>query len=62
MSPIPESLSEETERPIPSPDDEEAWEDYMDYCAAAEALEDALKNPGGIKTMKEFAEEMGLDY
>ena len=58
MSPIPEPTQEETERPIPSPDDEEAWEDYMDYCAAAAALEDALKNPGGIKTLEEFAKEL----
>lgn len=62
MSPMPEPILEEPEIPIPSPDDEEAWEDYMDYCAAAESLEDALKNPGGIKTMKDFAKELGLDF
>lgn len=62
MCPIPESLVEEAEIPIPSPDDVEAWEDYMDYCAAAESLENALRNPGGIKTMKDFAEELGLDF
>lgn len=62
MAPMPEPLLEESEIPIPSPDDEEAWEDYMDYCAAAEALEDALKNPGGVKGAREFAKELGFDF
>jgi hypothetical protein len=43
-----------------SPDDEEAREDYMDYYAAVEAVEDALKNPEGIKTMEDFAKELDL--
>jgi hypothetical protein len=45
---------------IHSPDDEEAWEDYMDYGDAAEAIEDALENPGGIKTMEDFSKDLEL--
>jgi hypothetical protein len=44
----------------PRSPDEEAQEDYMDYCAAAEAIEDALENPEGIKTMEDFAKELDL--
>ncbi|MFH0826159.1 MAG: hypothetical protein V2B18_25690 [Pseudomonadota bacterium] len=62
MSLIPEPVPEEPEIPIPSRDDDEAWEDYMDYCAVVESLEEALKNPGGIKDTRAFARELGFDF
>jgi hypothetical protein len=61
MAPIPEPItSEEPEIPIPSPLDEEAWEDYQDYCASAEALEEALQTKE-ITPLDEYIKELGLE-
>jgi hypothetical protein len=60
MSSTPEPTQGETELPIPSPDDEEAWEDYMDYCAAAQALEEALQTKE-ITPLEDFIKELGLE-
>lgn len=40
--------------------DEEGREDHLDYCAAAEAIDEALEK-GGIKKTRDFAKELGLD-
>ncbi len=40
---------------------EEEREDYLDYCAAAEAIDEALEK-GGTKKTRDFAKELGLDY
>lgn len=61
MSSTPAPLvAGEPEPPIPSPRDEEAWEDYQDYCAAAEALEEALKTKE-ITPLEDFIRELGLE-
>lgn len=51
-----ESLPSDSEAP-----EEEAREDYLDYCAAAEAIEEALET-GDITLTKDFAKELGFDY
>lgn len=61
MSVEPRPTIEEPEEII-APDPEEPWEDYLDYCAAAEAIEDALKNPGRIKKTRDFAKELGFEF
>jgi dihydroneopterin aldolase len=38
---------------------DEELEDYLDYCAAAEAIEEALKT-GEIRPFEEFAKELGI--
>jgi hypothetical protein len=40
---------------------EEEREDYLDYCAAAEAIDEALEE-GGIKKTRDFAKELGFDF
>ena len=55
---IPAPSSED--RKIPSPDDNEAWEDYMDYCAASEALDEALQTKE-ITPIEDFIRELGLE-
>ncbi|MFH1117840.1 MAG: hypothetical protein V1792_28295 [Pseudomonadota bacterium] len=61
MSAEPKPTIEEPEEVL-ALDPEEPWEDYMDYCAAAEAIEDALKNPGKIKRTKDFAKDLGFEF
>ena len=61
MSAEPEPTIEESEEVI-ALDPEEPREDYLDYCAAAEAIDDALKNPGKIKKTREFAKELGFEF
>jgi len=46
----------------PKPTIEEPEADYVDYCAAAEAIDDALKNPGKIKKTRDFAKELGFEF
>jgi hypothetical protein len=60
MSSTPEPFVAEPEIPIPSPDDEEAWEDYQDYCAAAKGLEEALQTKE-ITPLEDFINELGLE-
>ncbi|MEW6533769.1 MAG: hypothetical protein AB1473_23265 [Thermodesulfobacteriota bacterium] len=38
-------------------EDEDAWEDYQDYCMAAEALEEALEE-GEVRPFEEFVKEL----
>lgn len=38
---------------------EEEREDYLDYCAAAEAIEEALET-GEIRPFEELAKELGI--
>lgn len=40
---------------------EEEREDYLDYCAAAEAIDEALEE-GGVKKTGDFAKELGFDF
>jgi hypothetical protein len=40
---------------------EEDYEDHLDYCAAIEAIDEALEK-GQIKRTRDFAKELGLDY
>ncbi|MEW6349635.1 MAG: hypothetical protein AB1646_11285 [Thermodesulfobacteriota bacterium] len=61
MSAEPKPTIEEPEEGI-ALDPEEPWEDYLDYCAAAEAIDDALKSPGKIKKTGEFAKELGFEF
>jgi hypothetical protein len=51
------SVEPRLEPPMP----EEEREDYLDYCAAAEAIDEALEK-GGIKRTKDFAKELGFDF
>jgi hypothetical protein len=61
MSAEPKPTQEEPGEVI-ALDEVEPWEDYLDYCSAAEAIEDALKNPGKIKKTRDFAKELGFDF
>ncbi len=51
--------------PLPADDEcqefstEEEREDYLDYCAAAEAIDEALET-GEVRSFEEFAKELGL--
>jgi|GEM_PF-1473816 len=38
----------------------EEREDYLDYCAAAEAIDEALET-GEIRPLEEFIKELGLE-
>ncbi|MBI4965140.1 MAG: hypothetical protein HY913_17835 [Desulfomonile tiedjei] len=38
---------------------EEESEDYLDYCAAAEAIDEALET-GEIRSFEDFAKEVGI--
>jgi hypothetical protein len=60
MSPMLNPTLEAPEIPIPTPDDEEAWDDYLDYCAAAEALVEALQTKE-ITPLEDFIRELGLE-
>ena len=40
--------------------DEEKIEDYLDYCAASEAIEEAIQT-GKIMKTSDFAKELGLE-
>ncbi len=40
---------------------EEEREDYLDYCGAAEAIDEALEK-GGIKKTRDFAKDLGFDF
>jgi hypothetical protein len=39
---------------------EEEYEDHLDYCAATEAIDEALEK-GGMKRARDFAKELGFD-
>ncbi len=39
---------------------EDEYEDHLDYCAAVEAIDEAL-NKGGMKRTRDFAKELGFD-
>ena len=43
------------------PRSEEEREDYLDYCAASEAIDEALEQDG-IKKTRDFAKELGFDF
>ncbi len=58
--PEPADTKEPDETIALAPD--EPWEDHLDYCAAAEAIEDALKNPGSIRKTSEFGKELGFEF
>ena len=40
---------------------EEEYEDHLDYCAAVEAIDEALEK-GGTKRTRDFAKELGFDF
>ena len=40
--------------------EDEEREDYLDYCAAAEAIDEALET-GEITTLEDFIKELGLE-
>ncbi len=40
---------------------EEGYEDHLDYCAALEAIDEALEK-GEIKRTRDFAKELGFDF
>ena len=40
--------------------DDEKREDYLDYCAAAEAIDEALAT-GEITSLEDFIKELGLE-
>ena len=42
-------------------DGDEEREDYLDYCAAAEAIDEALEK-GEVKKTEDFAKELGFDF
>jgi len=48
----------EAEEVLTQEEDEER-EDYLDYCAAVEAIDEALET-GEIRPFEEFAKELGL--
>jgi dihydroneopterin aldolase len=56
---MPEPLAKE--RPPLELSDEEKIEDYLDYCAASEAIEEALET-GKIMKTSDFAKELDLEY
>ena len=39
----------------------EEYEDHLDYCAAVEAIDEALEE-GGMKRTRDFAKELGIDF
>ncbi len=39
---------------------EEDYEDHLDCCVAAEAIDEAVEN-GGVKRTRDFAKELGFD-
>ncbi len=39
---------------------EEEHEDHLDYCAAVEAIDEALEK-GGMQRTRDFAKELGFD-
>lgn len=40
---------------------EEEYEDHVDYCVAAEAIDEARED-GGMKRTRDFAKELGFDF
>jgi hypothetical protein len=42
------------------PDEDEEWEDYLDCCAAAEAIDEALRTRE-ITPLEDFIRELGLE-
>ena len=40
---------------------EEDYEDHLDYCAAVEAIDEALEKDG-MKRARDFAKELGFDF
>ncbi len=40
---------------------DEEFEDRQDYCAAVEAIDEALEK-GGMKRTRDFAKELGFDF
>lgn len=58
---LPEPKIQEPEEIIAlDPDDPD--EDYLDYCAAAEAIDEFLRNPGKIQRTRDFAKELGFEF
>ncbi|MFC1835622.1 hypothetical protein ACFL2Q_12940 [Thermodesulfobacteriota bacterium] len=53
---LPESMPSDSASP-----EEEGREEYLDYCAAAEAIEEALET-SDIMPTQDFATELGFDY
>jgi hypothetical protein len=60
MKPVDDKTPPCNESPEPFQSEEEG-EDYLDYCAAAEAIDEALEE-GGIKKTRDFAKELGFDF
>jgi len=40
---------------------EQESEDHLDYCAAVEAIDEALEE-GEVRRTRDFARELGLDF
>jgi dihydroneopterin aldolase len=55
---MPEPLAQE--RPLVELSDDEKIEDYLDYCVASEAIEEALETSKIMKT-SDFAKELGFE-
>jgi hypothetical protein len=41
-------------------EEDEEWEDYLDLCAAAKAIDEALET-GEIQPFEDFMKELGLE-
>lgn len=62
MNPIGDDSISVENRPTPDTEmTEEEYEDHLDYCAAVEAIDEALEK-GGMKRGRDFARELGLDF
>ncbi len=58
---MPEPKSQETVEKIPSEfASEEDYQDYLDYCAAAEALDEVLSTDEKPMPIEDFIRELGL--
>jgi hypothetical protein len=60
MSITSDQMSSDVGAGSPRVNEEEAWEDYQDYCAAAAALDEALLT-GEITPLEDLIRELGLE-